>query len=167
MKESTAYSYLENRFNYFLRALNSFSFIFFQIFRTAVVLYVPVLAISVVVEVDPYLLLAIIGLVTIATSAFGGFKAVVWSDAVQGAVLLFGILLVLIFALANINYRSPTFQYHSVLNTSSWKFSLGSASISLFFVYNIINALYAYMGSQDVTQRYKGTKTVAQIRQTL
>ncbi|MXR11719.1 sodium:solute symporter family transporter [Mesomycoplasma hyorhinis] len=52
MKESTAYSFLENRFHYSLRAVNSLSFIIFQIFRVAVVLFVPTVALSIIIDID-------------------------------------------------------------------------------------------------------------------
>lgn len=167
LKESTAYAFLQKRFHYSLRALNSLSFIMFQIFRTSVVLFVPIVVLTAVVDVNPYLLIAIVGAVVILMTAFGGFKAVIWADAIQGLVLLFGIVCVLIFALAKTDFGSSTFKFQEILTRDSWKVSLAGGGITFLFIYNIINSMYAYMGSQDVTQRYKGTKNIYQIRKTL
>lgn len=167
MKESTAYSFLENRFHYSLRAVNSLSFIIFQVFRVAVVLYVPTLALSVIIDISPILILIIVGIVTVVITTIGGFKAVVWSDAIQGIVLLGGIVLVIIIGLARTNWGSDTLKYHQILDESSFKPTLVFPGIIMLAVYNTINSLYSFMGSQDVTQRYKGTKSVRQVRQTL
>ncbi|WP_215738367.1 sodium:solute symporter family transporter [Mesomycoplasma hyorhinis] len=52
MRESTAYAYLEKRFHYSLRAIASISFILFHIFRIAIVLYIPTLALSLFVNIN-------------------------------------------------------------------------------------------------------------------
>lgn len=171
IKETTAYAFLEKRFNYSIRAVNSISFILFQIFRVAVVLFVPVTVLTLVVDIDPYVLLVLVGVVVVITTVIGGFKAVIWSDALQGLVLLVGILAIIITGI----YITPwgkglgdqAFKYHQLLTRDSWKIGLGQTGISFIFVYSIINSLYAFMGSQDVTQRYKGTKSLAQVRKTL
>lgn len=167
LKESTAYAYLEKRFSYPIRALNSFSFIFFQVFRTAVVLYVPVTALSILVNFDSYILLAIVSVVVILTTVLGGFKAVIWSDAIQGTILLVGILSVLIAALANTNWTHSNAQLQNILTKDSWKLRVAGVGIQGLFLFNIVNSMYAFMGSQDVTQRYKGTKSISQIRRSL
>ncbi|WP_025755673.1 sodium:solute symporter family transporter [Mycoplasmopsis cricetuli] len=167
MKESTAYSYLENRFHYSLRALSSISFIIFQIFRVAVVLYVPTLGLSLIIDINPIVILIFIGLTITITSAFGGFKAVIWTDTMQGIVMLFGTVLILILAIFSIDWGSSTFVSHQIFDKASVKPDLINAGFFLIFVYNLINAAYAYMGSQDVTQRYKGTNSLKQIKKTL
>lgn len=52
MRESTAYAYLVKRFHYSLRAIASISFILFHIFRIAIVLYIPTLALSLFVNIN-------------------------------------------------------------------------------------------------------------------
>ncbi|MDQ0514120.1 SSS family solute:Na+ symporter [Mycoplasmoides fastidiosum] len=167
LKASTAYAYLQERFNYALRAINSASFIIFQIFRVAIVLFVPIIALTAVVDVSPYIMIVVVGIIVALLTAFGGFKAVIWADAIQGIVLLVGIGAVLIGALVKTNYGSDTLVYQSILTKESWKLSLAQGGISFLFLFNIINSMYAFMGSQDVTQRYKGTRNIAQIRKTL
>ncbi|VEU59286.1 sodium:solute symporter family transporter [Mesomycoplasma neurolyticum] len=167
IKETTAYAYLQKRFNYAVRAISSLSFIIFMIFRSAIVLFVPIVAITTIVDVDPYVMVVIVGLVVAVLTAFGGFKAVIWADATQGVILLFGIASVLISALVLTNYSSDTLQYQDILTRDSWKVNLAQGGISLLFIYNIINSMYGFMASQDVTQRYKGTRNISQIRKTL
>lgn len=167
LKESTAYSYLENRFNYATRVLASGLFIVFQIFRVAIVLYVPTLAMTTVSDVNPEFILLGLGIVVILITMFGGFKAVVWTDALQGLILGMGMVLVLFFALGKTNWSSSHVLLQKPLTIESWKVTLASGGIGFIFVYNIINSLYAFTSSQDVTQRYKGTKTIGEIRKTL
>ncbi|MGY6172124.1 sodium:solute symporter family transporter [Candidatus Mycoplasma pogonae] len=167
IKETTAYAFLEKRFSYAVRAINSISFILFQVFRVAIVLFVPVTVLTVAVDFNPYLLLIIMGIVVVLMTAFGGFKAVIWSDAIQGAVLLIGIFVIIIMGLSKTDWGLKDGAYHKILSENSYKIGLGTTGMAFIFMYSIVNSLYAFMGSQDVTQRYKGTKSLASVKKTL
>ena len=85
---TSAYEYLEVRFNLGCRLFASAAFILFMIARTAVVAYLPAVAIAAVTGIDINLAIAIVTLITIVYCTIGGVEAVVWSDFVQSVILI-------------------------------------------------------------------------------
>jgi Na+/proline symporter len=83
LKIRTAYEYLENRFNYLVRAFGSLSFILFQLGRIGIVLLLPSLAISIVTGIPVETSILIMGLLCILYTTFGGIEAVIWTDVLQ------------------------------------------------------------------------------------
>ncbi|WP_428305714.1 sodium:solute symporter family transporter [Lacipirellula sp.] len=85
---TSAYEYLEHRFNLAVRWFGSASFIAFQIARTGIVLYLPALALSTVSSIDTTTCIAGMTLLTIVVTYFGGMEAVIWTDVAQSIILL-------------------------------------------------------------------------------
>jgi SSS family solute:Na+ symporter len=100
---STAYEYLERRFNLPVRWIGSFLFIAFQIGRMAVVLFLPALALSAVTGMDTYVCIIIMGVLSTFYTALGGVEAVIWSDVLQGIVLMGAALLSVILIVNSID----------------------------------------------------------------
>ena len=90
---TSAYEFLEQRFNLASRLIASALFMLFRVGRVAIVLYLPALALSSVTDIDIYLAILSIGILCIAYTVMGGLEAVVWTDAIQAIVLLGGALL--------------------------------------------------------------------------
>ena len=85
---TSAYEYLEVRFNLGCRLFASAAFVLFMIARTAVVAYLPSVAIAAVTGIDVNLAIVIVTLITIVYCTIGGVEAVVWSDFVQSVILI-------------------------------------------------------------------------------
>ena len=85
---TSAYEYLEVRFNLGCRLFASAAFILFMIARTAVVAYLPAVAIAAVTGMDVNLAIVAVTAVTILYCTMGGVEAVVWSDFVQSVILI-------------------------------------------------------------------------------
>ncbi|MDE0838685.1 MAG: sodium/solute symporter [Kiritimatiellae bacterium] len=100
---STAYEYLERRFNLAVRWIGSFLFIAFQLGRMAVVLYLPALALSAVTGMDTYVCIIIMGVLSTFYTVLGGVEAVIWSDVLQGVVLMGAALLSVILIVNSID----------------------------------------------------------------
>jgi SSS family transporter len=100
---TSAYHYLELRFNVILRLIGSISFILFQIGRMAVVLFLPALAINVVTGINIYTCVLSMGLLSLLYTLMGGIEAVIWTDALQVIVLIGGALLSLFFIITNVD----------------------------------------------------------------
>ena len=77
---TTAYEYLEVRFNLAVRLIGSFSFILFQIGRMGVVLFLPSIALNVVTGIDIFVCIALMGFVSLVYTMMGGIEAVIWTD---------------------------------------------------------------------------------------
>jgi len=102
LKITTAYEYLEIRFNLFLRLAGSISFILFQIGRMGVVLFLPAIALNVVTGIDIYVCILLMGLLSLLYTFMGGIEAVIWTDAMQVVVLLGGAVLSLVLITLNL-----------------------------------------------------------------
>ncbi len=93
---TTAYEYLEQRFNVATRVITSVAFILFQVGRMGVVLFLPSIAMNVVTGIDIFLCIGLMGLLSLAYTMLGGIEAVIWTDAMQVVVLLGGAILAVI-----------------------------------------------------------------------
>ncbi len=93
---TTAYEYLELRFNLPVRLIGSAMFMLFQFGRIGIVLFLPSIALSVVTGIDINLCITIMGLLCILYTVMGGMEAVIWTDVLQVLVLMGGALLCLI-----------------------------------------------------------------------
>jgi SSS family solute:Na+ symporter len=90
---TSAYEYLEKRFDYAIRAVASLLFIFLQVGRLAIVLLLPSLALSLVTSIDVVFCILAMGVITVFYTMEGGIEAVVWTDVAQVVILLGGALL--------------------------------------------------------------------------
>lgn len=100
---TSAYEYLEVRFNANVRVLGSLTFILFQLVRMGIVLFLPAVAIASVTGIDIYLLIFIMGVICILYTVMGGIEAVIWTDVVQVIILMGGAILCLVIAIVNVD----------------------------------------------------------------
>ncbi|MGX6591119.1 sodium:solute symporter [Cetobacterium ceti] len=169
---TTAYEYLEDRFGKFLRVSASVTFILFHIMRVAFVTYLPALALGQVLNMDPGIMVLIIGVLCIIYTTIGGMKAVVYSDALQGIVLLLGALGIVIYGVFHIegglsHVVNTIVSEDKFLPIKSMKWSWIDASIPSVFIGTIFSSLYQYIGSQDVVQRYNSSKNEKELKKSL
>ena len=105
LRITSTYEYLERRFHPSLRYLASAQCIALQVFgRMSMVLLLPALAIAAVTGLNVFTSVLLMGVVTTIYTVKGGLKAVMLTEAIQGATMLIGIALVIglaIYALPN------------------------------------------------------------------
>ncbi|MDP6636886.1 MAG: sodium:solute symporter [Phycisphaerae bacterium] len=85
---TTAYEYLEKRFNLVARLVGGLLYICFQFLRMAVILYLPALAMHTVAGLDIYACILAMGLLCTVYTVLGGVEAVIWTDVLQVVVLM-------------------------------------------------------------------------------
>ena len=163
---TSAYEFLENRFNLSARLFASFSFITFHIGRIAIVLYLPAIALAQVSSVSVASCIIIIGLVCVVYTTIGGIEAVVWTDAVQAVVLLGGALVCMFLVIDGVEGGSATVWKIAVDDAKLFQnlsldfdVSAGTTSFFILFVAFFFNGLVPYTSGQDVVQRYLVTPT--------
>ena len=100
---TSAYEYLEVRFNPLCRTFASAAFILFMISLTAIVAYLPAVALSAVTGMDVNLAIAAVIACAIVYGAIGGISAIVWIDFVQAVLLLGAMVAVVVFLLMGID----------------------------------------------------------------
>ncbi|KAH3791210.1 sodium-coupled monocarboxylate transporter 1-like [Dreissena polymorpha] len=93
---TSAYEYLEKRFNRTTRVCASVLFIINMILYMGVVLYAPALALNQVTGLSLALSIVSIGIVCTFYTALGGLRAVVWTDTFQTFVVMAGLIAVTI-----------------------------------------------------------------------
>ncbi|MFU2222394.1 sodium:solute symporter [Streptococcus pluranimalium] len=170
---TTAYEYLEARFSTTLRAMSSFLFVIYHLGRMAVVIYLPVLAITSVTDINPFLIAAIVGLLCVIYTFLGGIEGVIWSDAIQSIILLAGAFLVIVVGLMKVDgglvtLLTDTVEHQKFISLNN-NFNMANLAsfIPLIFIGQFANTLYQYAGSQDVVQRFLTTKSTKEAVQSL
>ncbi|XP_071451827.1 sodium-coupled monocarboxylate transporter 1-like [Hetaerina americana] len=86
---TTSYEYLEVRFDRKVRLLGSLLFLINNLLYIPIVMYIPALALSQVTGIHLHLITPLVSLVCIFYTSLGGLKAVVWTDALQTAMMFF------------------------------------------------------------------------------
>lgn len=100
----TAYHYLEIRFHSKgLRVLGAVMFIIYQIGRMSIIMYLPSMVLANLTGLNVNLLIIVMGVIAIIYSYTGGLKSVLWTDFIQGSVLLIGVTFALIFLVCGID----------------------------------------------------------------
>lgn len=166
LNATSAYEFLEKRFNLFIRLFASASFVLFQIGRMAIVMYLPALALDAVTPISLEACILIMGILSIAYCAMGGLEAVVWTDALQAVVLLGGAGISFFVILSDLDggwaelasvatadqkTRWANFDWSttSYMTTAFWVMLVGG----------IGSSLIPYSSDQAVIQRYVSTPT--------
>ena len=172
---TSAYEYLERRFNVATRVFASLSFVLFHIGRIAIVLYLPALALAAVSDIGVIPSILVIGVLCVIYTVMGGIEAVVWTDAIQALVLMGGAILC--FALVVMRLDGGIGEVWTIANSDSklfenlqWKnFDIadGTTSAVVLFVAFFFNSLVPYTSGQDVVQRYVTTRDLGAAKKSL
>src|SRR5690606_33193079 len=93
----SAYTYLETRFGPWARNYVASFWLLTQVMRVAVILYLLALPMYVILGWDMRLIIVVTALCAGLFSVLGGIRAVIWTDAVQGVILIGGAVMVLLY----------------------------------------------------------------------
>uniref|UniRef100_A0A3P8UUE7 Sodium-dependent multivitamin transporter n=1 Tax=Cynoglossus semilaevis TaxID=244447 RepID=A0A3P8UUE7_CYNSE len=96
LRLSSAYEYLELRFNKVVRICGTLTFICQMVIYMGVCVYVPAFALNAVTGLELWGTVLATGLVCTLYTALGGLKAVIWTDVVQTIVMFAGQLAVIV-----------------------------------------------------------------------
>ena len=156
-----AYEYLEVRFNLPCRLFASAAFILFMIARTAIVAYLPALAISAVTGVDINLAILAVTLVTILYCTVGGVEAVIWSDFIQSVILIGSTALIVAWAICGTDGGFAGFVSQGLdagkFRVFDFAFDWTKPCFWVVFVGGLVANLASYTSDQCVVQRYMTT----------
>jgi len=165
---TTAYEYLERRFNLGARLIGSTTFLLFQTGRMGIVMFLPALALSAATGIDIYFCILAMGLLCTLYTVLGGMEAVVWTDVAQSFVLLGGATLSLVLIIGKVEGG------FSGLVSTAWsedKFHMlnWGSDITLPVVWVVVIGQFCanavpYTSDQTVIQRYLTTATEKQAR---
>lgn len=168
LKIPTANAYLERRFGLSARMLGSGIAVFTSsIARQGSVLVMPSIALSTMMGVDVVTCIVVMGVVTLSYTFFGGFTAVVWTDTIQGFIVIGAVICCVFIAWTHIDLTPAqawgVLQAHDKLHTFDWSGSLIYPTAWIFLVTSLIGTLGG-VASQDFIQRVQCTPDLRQAR---
>lgn len=167
---ASAYEYLERRFNLFARLFASASFIIFHIGRMGIVMYLPAIALSMVVSISPdpqtnqVICILIMGILSMIYCAMGGLEAVVWTDTIQSFVLLGGGIITVLLIIFNVGGPGEFFSTALAADKFKmieWDWSATSYMVPAFWVVllgGFGQNLVPYSSDMSIVQRYMSVK---------
>jgi len=168
LQSVSAYSFLEERFGYWARVYAATCYILTQIARIGSVLFLLALPLHSMLGWSIPSIIIIAGVCVILYAVLGGIKAVIWTDAIQGMILIVGAIVCLIVLFVSI---PGGFSQIISVGSEYNKFSLGSMSGSLSeqtfwvtLIYGIFINLQNYGIDQNYVQRYKTAKDLKSAR---
>ncbi len=159
----SAYTYLETRFGPWARVYASACYLLTQIMRMGTILYLLALPVNAMFGWNIVIIIVVTGLAVMIYSLLGGIQAVVWTDAIQGLIMISGAVLCLIYIVFSMP-EGPMQMFE--IAAEHHKFSLGSFSLSLsestfwvVLIYGIFINLQNYGIDQNYVQRYMASKS--------
>lgn len=164
----SAYSFLEHRFGSWARLYVSACYLLTQIARMGSILFLLALPMNILMGWNIQLVIILTSIAIILYSMLGGIRAVIWTEAIQGFILIGGALV----CLAVLLYSMPegpaqTFR----IGMADHKFSLGdfgtdigSSTFWVCLIYGIFTNLQNYGIDQNYVQRYHTSRTEKEAR---
>jgi len=163
---TSAYEYLDKRFNRAARYFGSGFFVLFQVGRMAIVMFLSALALTAITPFTPAQCILIMGILSIIYSTLGGVEAVIWTDTIQTFVLLGGAILIFIMVILKLDGGMNEFINVAAENDkfkmANWDWDIFSYTTAAFWVIVIGGFgqnLVSYGSDQAVIQRYMTTSS--------
>ena len=159
----SAYSFLENRFGPWARIYASSCYLLTQIARTGSILYLLALPMNVLLGWHIQTIIVVTSVAIVLYSMLGGMKAVIWTEAIQGIILIGGALVCMFILLFDMP-GGPVQTFSIAMEDG--KFSMGSFGSSLSestfwvcLIYGVFTNLQNYGIDQSYVQRYHTAKS--------
>lgn len=158
---STAYEYLEKRFDVKVRLLASFIYVVMQLMRMGIVIFLPSLALTTVTGINVQTCILIMGVLCTIYTVMGGIEAVIWTDVLQVIVLLGGAIICIAIILFDLGSELPEMTANAWNNSkftiASIDFDLTKPTLIVVFL-SVFSVVVPYVSDQTVIQRYLTTK---------
>ena len=159
----SAYSYLEERFGRWARVYAGACYLLTQVARMGSILFLLALPMNQLFGWSIPWVIVITSVMIIVYSMLGGIKAVIWTEAIQGIILIGGALV----CLGVLMFDMPEGPMQTIeIGIRDHKFDLGSLGADLgestfwvCLIYGIFTNLQNYGIDQNYVQRYHTAKT--------
>jgi SSS family solute:Na+ symporter len=160
----SAYTYLEMRFGAWARTYASACYILTQLMRTGSILYLMALPLNALFGWNIGLIILVTGVSVVFYSVLGGIKAVIWTDAIQGIILIGGALacaIILAFSMPEgVGQIFKIAHAHHKFSLGSFSGSVSESTFWVMIIYGLFINLQNYGIDQNYVQRYMTTKTL-------
>ncbi|MDX2502875.1 MAG: sodium/solute symporter [Gammaproteobacteria bacterium] len=181
----TAYEYLENRFGPSIRVYGALTFIFGQLVRISLILYLLSLLIHELTGLSSELSIVLGGVFVAIYTIVGGIDAVIWTDVLQTIVLMVGGVICLIVIVSSLPggleqiisvatehgklafAELRTEQGVEQLMPVNWSLSLQDKTGTMLLLLGLTAWLTEYSANQNTVQRFCASKSDAEARKAM
>lgn len=166
----SAYTYLEQRFGPWAKYYASVMYLLTQLMRAGTIMYLLALTLNVILGWNIVNIIIITGVSVMVYSMLGGIQAVLWTDAIQGIILITGAVVCIVLLMFGMP-EGPS-QLIEIAAENN-KFSLGSFDLNLtsstfwvVLIYGFFINLQNYGIDQNYIQRYMTASSDSQAKKT-
>lgn len=171
LRLTSAYEFLELRFDYRTRLLGAILFILLRFGWMGVVVYTSSMAINAMTDIRIEYIIAVVGLFATIYTAIGGIRAVIWTDVIQFFLLFSGAALTVVYV-AYVTGTGPAQWWNEVStmrgeHTAPLLFSWDiteSRTVFTFVCHAFFWTICTYGSDQVVLQRYFTTSSESAAR---
>lgn len=167
----SVYSFLENRLGNWARAYAGISFLLYMTGRVAVILYLSGLLLNTFLPQSIVVLILFIGLITIIYTLLGGMEAVIWTDVMQSAIMIAGLLYCAVYLSIQVLSGDPPLIQNAIaankFSLGSLKLSLSSRTVWVMIIYGLTENLRNLMADQNYVQKYASVGSLKEARRSI
>ncbi len=166
---TTAYEYLERRFNVGVRMVGSAVYILLQLGRMGFVLFLPAMALSAVTGLSVHVSILLMGVLATLYTVLGGIEAVIWTDVLQVVVLAGGAIVALVtvvFDAGGLGEVISIAQGDAKLRAFILSWDL-TGPTTFVIVLSVVGGLVGSTSNQSVVQRYLTTRSEKEAAQAI
>src|SRR5699024_4167471 len=119
-----------------------------------------------------YVVASLVGILCILYTFLGGLEGVVWSDFIQGVILVGGAAAIIILGVVHIlggmgTVISDALEHNKIISVDNWKFNTSAVAILIIFLVNNFNNFHQYTASQDEVQSYQASDSISETKKSL
>jgi len=164
LQSPSAYAYFEARFGLWARIYASVCYLLTQLARMGAILYLLALPMHFMLGWSIPHIIWMTGLGVLLYATLGGLEAVVWTDAIQGILLILGALACFVFIMLELPNGIELFWNEGSklgkfsLGTTNWNWA--ESTFWLVLIYGLFINLQNFGVDQSYIQRYLGAKDI-------
>lgn len=162
IQSDSAYFYLEERFGPWARIYASLCYLLTQLARMGAIMYLLALPMHLLFGWNIPWVIVMAGLSVVIYSMMGGIEAVIWTDAIQGIILIAGALLCVLLIFIDIPGGSTTVfeiaRENDKFSLGSFDFDFTASTFWMIMVYGLFINLQNFGIDQSYVQRYISAK---------
>lgn len=164
----SAYSFLQRRFGLWARLYASACYLLTQVARVGSITFLLALPMNILLGWDIRLIIVLTSAAIILYSMMGGIKGVIWTEAIQGVIMIGGALACLAILLFSMP-EGPSQAFEIAVRDNKFSMgdfgsSLGESTFWVCLVYGIFTNLQNYGIDQNYVQRYHTAKSMREAK---
>ncbi|MFD2200208.1 sodium:solute symporter [Shivajiella indica] len=163
LQSPSAYTYFENRFGPWVRIYASICYLLTQLARMGAILYLLALPMEALLGWNIPTIIVLTGLLVMIYAMMGGIEAVVWTDAIQGIILISGaigcLFLIILRIPGGIDQVLEIAKNDHKLSLGSFSLNWSESTFWLVLIYGLFINLQNFGVDQSYIQRYIGARS--------